>query len=399
MCIYFIHPQTCILVAMLRTASLQRTMLLRRGRGSHLLNPLASCTLSAHQILVLLSHAFHPQPCLRHQHTLSASSPSSSSLPSLSASTSSIPASSAQPVAPASARLHSSLATRSASSTAPLPLPSSSSSATSFVSLLDGVPLPSSPSAVRDLLDRLRPLLYLELSRLSSHPSPSIQPSSPSSSSGSFLLPTSASSAPSASATNDWLSAVDVDVICSHVLHILRAQHRSVTSREVVRLTVAAIKEQMRAADEVGRVVERIGAADLDGKRRKERPNDRKEPKFVLDKLRQQWEEKRERSRQQPHQAQAERGMQAIDRAEAEAEDAADSQTSETRILTVPLHRHHRAIFTTSPSTALHPSATQSAATYSSSLCAVNRPLHCPLPFDSLPAVQRAAAARDAGAE
>ena len=219
---------------MLHAASMQRAALLRRS-GGPCTRSIAS--FSAHQLLVLLSHSFHPQPCPRHQRSLSASSsPHASLLPS------------SQP-AVSSPRLLSSLATRPLPSGPPLALPASSPPTPSFASLLDGEPLPTSSSAVRDLLDRLRPLLYLELSRLSSRPS------------SLTATATATATAAAASASNDWLSAVDVDVICSHVLALIRAQHRSVTSREVVRLTVAAITEQMRAADEVGRVVDRERSA------------------------------------------------------------------------------------------------------------------------------------------
>ena len=315
-------------------------MWLRRCRASPTARSL-SHPLSAHQLLVLLSHSFHPWSCPRHQHTLSSSSSSSSSPPSspLSSLHSSQPAAS-------STRLHSSLAARTTSTTPtlPPPLPPSPPPAPSFVSLLDGAPLPSSASAVRELLDRLRPLLYLELSRLSSTSSACSASSTP-------VLSASASAA-----TNDWLSAVDVDVICSHVLQLLRAQHRSVSSREVVRMTVAAIREQMRAADEVGRLVDRMGTAD--DSRRKTDTGSTRQPKFILDRLRQQWDGSRQEEAGQSPQRHRERyGMQAIDKAEAEAAaaSAVGDDKSERRILTVPLHRHHSTIFTTSPSTVLQP--------------------------------------------
>ena len=335
---------------MLYASSAQRAKLVRRSRSSWIDSSLPSTVLSAHQLLVLLSCSFHPKPCPRHQHSLScAPSSSPSSLPSSSSASSlSSSLSSSQPAA-SSTRLHSSLATRPALSIPPLPLPSTSPPPPppSFVSLLDGSPLPTSAAAVRDLLDRLRPLLYLELSRLSS--------------------PSSSHVSPASSSANDWLSAVDVDVICSHVLQLIRAQRRSVTSREVVRLTVNAIMEQMRAADEVGRVVERSGATD-ESKRRTERAADNnRQPKFILDRLRQQWDDSRERY---PAQSQPRRpghhGMQAIDQSEASSA-AADSEKSDRRILTVPLHRHHSTIFTTSPSTVLQAATVQPAASHVSS--------------------------------
>ena len=335
---------------MLSFGSMHRALSARRARAWRALQTAPSAPLSVHQLLVLLSHTLHARPCPRHQHTLS-SSPTSS-LPS------------SQPAA-SSTRLHSSLAARPAASDhSPASAPASASASTStslpsasFVSLLDGAPLPSSASAVRALLDRLRPLLYLELSRLSQHSAPHTETG------------TTHSAQPTVS-SSDWLSAVDVDAICSLVLQRLGAERRSASSREVVRLTVAAIRQQIAATDEVTRLAESThdggadgsGAAGSSQLRGRERRIDNRQPKFILDRLRQQWDGSADRlvtgqrtSQRQPDiRRQQHRGMQAIDQAEVKAA-AADSATSDRRILTVPLHRHHTAIFTTSPSTVLQP--------------------------------------------
>ena len=140
----------------------------------------------------------------RHQSShSSASSPgptSSSSLPS-----------SHSPSTSSPNRPLSSLAPRLASPP-PLPLdPTPTSSHPSPPPTLDGVPIPTTAAGLRALVDRLRPHLYLALSRLPSpSPSPTLSPS---------LSPSSPS--PSSSAPLDWLSSLDLDSILLSTLQTL----------------------------------------------------------------------------------------------------------------------------------------------------------------------------------
>ena len=155
-----------------------------------------------------------PQPPRRHQSSHSPGSASSSALPSSHLSSHSSP----------SSRPLSSLAPRHAPPSPPPSLDPSSHSHPSPPIFLDGAPIPTSLAGLRALVDRLRPHLYIALSRLPSpppspYPTLSPQPSS-----------SSPSPSPSPSSPLDWLSSLDLDSLLLTTLHQLPPSTQHTTS-------------------------------------------------------------------------------------------------------------------------------------------------------------------------
>ena len=257
-------------------------------------------------------------------------------------SSSSSPTSPAAPAAPAlpssvvsclpyfaSSRPLSSLAPRVAEDSSPASSPSEDS-ISSRLTTLDGSLLPSSPSALRALVERLRPSLYLALSRLS-HPNALIPRSIP--------TPTPTSSSPF---SLDWLSDVDVDGLALSTLESLHQQGGVHHSRDVIHTIVRAVEAHLTRSQYADRLVHRRD--ELSRRRRELRraAQELERIKAEIAKKRAQLPGQREEA-EQPTLARA------------------NGAKEETRTLSVPLHQHQLGIYdltdqpSASPSPASHP--------------------------------------------